>query len=147
VTQISVAAKTIPADTISLAMNDRIFNDLAAVGEVELRDRKSGPGPLVFAALESKLDGVRVLLRSGNDGIGIDELLHVGYISSEKSIRLIYKPGETYSQCFRWIDFPSYSAIYSAVLVCLSRRRWVLEGPEIVRVSMVIRRWTALTAM
>jgi hypothetical protein len=59
-------------------MNDRIFNDLAAVGQVELRNRKIGRGPLGFAALESKLDGVRVLLRGGNDGIGIGDLLHDG---------------------------------------------------------------------
>jgi hypothetical protein len=59
-------------------MKDRIFNDLAAVGEVKLRDRKVGCGPLIFAAFEGKLDGVRVLLRGGNDGIGIGDLLHHG---------------------------------------------------------------------
>jgi hypothetical protein len=74
----ATVAKTILADTILLAMNDRIFNDLAAVGEVKLRDRKVGCGPLVFVAFESKLDGVRVLLRGGNEGMGIGDLLHEG---------------------------------------------------------------------
>jgi hypothetical protein len=74
----ATVAKTILADTISLAMNDSVFNDLAAVGEVKLGDRKIGLRPLVFVALESKLDGVRVLLRGGNDGICIGDLLHEG---------------------------------------------------------------------